>query len=111
MKLIRYLEEVKLLKSVNTKQANGVYKKTFEIVGKPYQVQARTLNDEVSATIYGANIVKMLNISSPLGNLEALLMPKVDNTEDNISLYFIERNNHRYKIVSVTGGSIDLERV
>ena len=110
MKLVRYLQEAKLLKSVNVKQSNGVYIKTFTEIST-YQVQVKNLEDEISATIYGANIDKMLNISDALGELSCYLTSKVDNVNDNISLYFIEIDSTRYKIVSVKEKSINIERI
>lgn len=110
MKLIRYLQEIKLLKSENIKQPNGVYKKSFSEVAK-YKVMKKNLDDQVSATVYGANIVKMLSISTALGDLEEYLIPKVENTEDNISLYFIELDGTRYKINSVNEYNVTIERV
>ena len=110
MKLVRYLQECKLLKSVNTKQDNGVYIREFSEIGT-YRIQKKVLDDEVSATIYGANITKMLNLSTALGDLETYLAPKVDNKEDNISLYFIELDNTKYKINSVKSNSITVERI
>lgn len=110
MKLVRYLKEANLLKSTNVKQKNGVYIKAYKKLGI-YKVQKKTLNDEVSASIYGANINKMLNISTALHDLEEFLKPKVDNKEDNISLYFIELDNVKYKITSVTDNSITIERI
>lgn len=110
MKLVRYLKEVNLLKSVNVKQPNGAYIKSYENIGS-YKVQEKTLNDEISASIYGANINKMLNLSTALGDLEEYLIPKVDNKEDNISLYFIKIKDKIYKITSVRTGSIVVERL
>lgn len=110
MKLIRYLESVKLLKSSNEKQENGTYIKTFAKIND-YKVQVKTLDDEVNATIYGANINKMFSINTPLQDLEEYLLPKVDNVEDNISLYFIEYKNSKYKIVSVTKNEMKIERL
>lgn len=110
MKLIRYLQKVELVKSTNEKQANGEYIKSFNHV-EYYRVQKKNLDDEVNATIYGANIIKMLNITTPLGDLEKFLMSKVDNKEDNISLYFIILNNTRYKINSAMESGVTIERV
>lgn len=110
MKLIRYLENVDLLKSVNEKQPNGNYVKTFNIIDT-YRIVKKTLNDQISATIYGADIDKMLSISSPLGNLETLLLSKVNNKEDNISLYFIKIDDVKYKIKSVTNYNVIIERL
>lgn len=110
MKLVRYLEKVELVKSVNKKQSNGTFIKTFTKIGD-YRVQKKSLDDEVSATIYGANITKMLEISTALGDLEEYLIPKVDNQKDNVSFYFIVLNDTRYKISSVRSNGITIERV
>ena len=110
MKLIRYLESIRLLKSENVKQSNGTYIKSFTEI-KKYNVSIKTLDDEVNATIYGANINKMFSMSTPLQDLENFLIPKVDNVEDNISLYLIEYNGSKYKVVSVTKNEIKVERI
>lgn len=110
MRMIRYLEEIELVKSVNEKQPNGTVVKTFNHIGN-YRIQKRSLEDEVSASIYGANITRMWNIATPLGDLEQYLIPKVENQEDNISFYFIILENNRYKINSVKDSGIDIERV
>ena len=109
--LLRYLKPITLKKAYKEKQANGTYKNSYERVGF-YNVQMQSLtDDEVSATIYGANITKMLRLSSPLGDLEEYLLPKVDNKEDNISNYYIEIGTKTYKIVSVSDDRIDIELV
>ena len=100
MKLIRHLQEVKLLKSIKEKQANGSYVKTFTLVDT-YNVQINSLEDEISATIYGANIDNMLSIMDALNRLYDYLIAKVDNIQDNISLYYIQIKDIRYKIKSV----------
>lgn len=110
MKLVRYLEKVELLKSTNEKQSNGAIVKTFSKI-KDYRIQKKKLQDEVSATIYGADINKMWNITSPLKDLEKYLIPKVDNKEDNISLYYIKLDNSKYKIKSVEEDGIVIERI
>jgi hypothetical protein len=110
MKLIRYLESIDLLKSVREKQPNGVNTKTYKKI-ESYNVVKKTLDDEVNATLYGANINKMYAISTPLGDLEKYLIPKVDNVEDNISLYYIKIGGSKYKIVSVVSNQIKIERL
>ena len=50
-------------------------------------------------------------ISTALKDLENYLKTKVDNKEDNLSLYFIILDNTRYKIVSVKDNGIKIERV
>lgn len=109
--LLRYLKPITLKKAEKEKQANGTYKNFYNDIDS-YKVQMQSLtDDEVSATIYGANITKMLRLSSPLGNLEEYLLPKVDNKEDNISNYYIEYKSRTYKIVSVSEDRIDMELV
>lgn len=110
MKLLRYLEEVALYKLTKTKQPNGSYVNDYKLVSK-YKVQKQNLNDQVSATIYGANITKMFKISTPLLSLEKYLLPKVDNKEDNISLYTIKINDNMYRIRSVLESGIEVERI
>ena len=110
MKLIRNLKEVKLLKSTRIKQPNGTYVNEYVEQG-PYRVSIHELNDEISATIYGTNVVNMLAIGTALGDLEELLKSKVNNKEDNIGLYFIKINNSIYKINSVSKKSVSIERL
>lgn len=109
MKLIRYLQEVQLIKSIKVKQNNGIYMKTFTEVGT-YNVQINNLEDEISATVYGADINKMLNINDALGKLYEYLLPKVDNVQDNISLYYIKIDTIKYKIKAVKESGIIIER-
>ena len=110
MKLLRYLETVGLYKIVKKKQPNGSYINDYELV-KSYKVQKQNINDQVSATIYGASITKMFKISTPLLTLEKYLLPKVDNKEDNISLYTIKVDNNMYRIRSVLESGIEIERI
>jgi len=109
--LLRYLKPITLKKAEKQKQSNGTYKNTYNDIDV-YNVQMQNLtDDEVSATIYGANINKMLRISSPLRNLEEYLLPKVDNKTDNISYYYIFIGTKTYKIVSVAEDRVDIELV
>lgn len=110
MKLVRYLKDITLLKSTPEKQSNGTYVDKYKEIAN-YKVQQNTLNDEVSATIYGSNVVKMLSIGTALGDLETYLQDKVNNKEDNISLYFIRIKNSVYKIKSITDNSVIVERL
>lgn len=110
MKLVRYLKPGMLVKSTKVKQANGTKVDTYQDI-REYKIQANTLNDDISATIYGSNVVNMLAISTALGDLESLLQSKINNKEDNISLYFIKFKNSIYKIKSVSDNSIVVERI
>ena len=50
----------------------------------------------------------MYRISSPLRALETYLKPKINSSDNNLSLYFIEYNNGLYKITSVRNSWIDI---
>ncbi len=109
--LLRYLQPITLKKAEKAKQANGTYTNSYTTL-QDYKVQMQDLtDDEVSATIYGANITKMLRLSSPLKELENYLLPKVDNQSDNISQYYVFYNNRVYKITSVSNNRVDIELV
>ena len=109
--LLRYLKPITLKKAEKQKQPNGTYKNTYNVISV-HNVQLQNItDDEVSATIYGSNINKMLRLSSPLGKLEEYLLPKVDNKEDNISYYYIFIGTRTYKIVAVAEDRIDIELV
>lgn len=108
--LSRRLKEVILKKSENTKQPNGSHIEEYKTIEK-YKVQKQELDDQISASIYGASIVNMLRIKTPLSDLEKLLKSKVNNTTDNISKYFIFINESKYKIKSVNSKGIDIELV
>lgn len=108
--LLRYLKRVELKKASKEKQSNGTYIETYTPI-KKYSVQEQELDDQISASIYGASIINMLRIKSPLNDLEDYLKKKINNTDDNISQYFIFIDNKRYKVLSVTKRGIDLELV
>lgn len=110
--LLRYLKKAEIKKAVQEKQSNGTYLDLDKYTSiKEYSVQAQELNDEISASIYGASIVNMLRIKTPLGDLENYLKGKMNDTDDNISQYFIFIDNKKYKILSVTKRGVDLELI
>lgn len=108
--LLRYLERATLQKATKVAQTNGTYTQTLtnEAI---YNVQEQELTDEISASIYGANIYKMIRIKSVKHELEDYLYTKVNNKEDNISNYYIKINNRTYKVKSVSLKGIDLELI
>lgn len=108
--LLRYLKRVELKKSVINKTANGSRTETYDTV-KKYDVQIQELDDEVSASIYGASLVNMLRIKTPLSTLEKLLRTKLNNTTDNISKYYIFIDGNKYKIKAVNNKGIDIELI
>lgn len=108
MKQLRYLKKITLEKQDLVKQENGTKLATFESVGS-YLVQIQELTDEISASIYGADVNRMYRISSPNAVLEKFLFSKVNNTSDNVSLYVVNYNNARYKILVVRSNWVDIE--
>lgn len=107
---LRYLEEAKLQKATKVKQDNGSYKSTYSLVNN-YKVRFEEITDEASVSIYGTTVNKMYRISSPMGLLEKYLKPKINDSSDNIKLYFIEYNSGRYKISAVRNHWIDIEYI
>ncbi len=107
---INRLITVALKSSIKEKQLNGTYTIKYNEI-KPYKVQREDLTDEISASIYGANVVNMLRLSSPKKDLEKFLLTKVNESIDNISKYFIFINDATYKIKSVKSNWIDIERL
>lgn len=106
--LLRYIEDATLYKTEKTKQENGTYTETLENL-KTYKVQTQELTDEISVSMYGANIYKMLRIRSIDYKLEEYLYAKVNNKADNISLYIISIGRYQYRIKAVNQKGIDLE--
>ena len=108
--LLRYIEDATLLKTEKTKQDNGTYTETMSEV-KKYKVQTQELTDEVSFSIYGANIFKMLRIRSVDKKLEEYLYARANNKVDNISMYIVRIGQYQYKIKAVNQSGIDLELI
>lgn len=107
---LRYLQNVDLKKATKTKQPNGTYIETLTKISS-YSVQTQELNDDVSVSIYGADINKIARIKSVKGELEAYLKPKVNNDSDNVSKYYIIMDKIQYKIRSVRENWIDIEAI
>lgn len=107
---LRYLENVILKKATKITQTNGVKMNTYEEI-KTYKIQKQDIEDEISATIYGADINEMIRISSIRYELEQYLETKNNNTGDNVSKYYIFYKGFIYKIVSVKEHWIDMRRI
>lgn len=108
--LIKDLKKIDLMVVTDRqKNANGTYSDIYSLK-KSYNVKIQELNDEISAEAYGADIIKMLKIGSPLKDLEKFLLTKVQNKEDNISKYKIILDNTDYRIKAVKMSGIDIER-
>ena len=83
----------------------------FKITDDNILNKIKELNDNVSATIYGADINKILRISSVNKILEILLKEKLNNSSDNISKYRISYDTSKYKVKDVKSKYIDIERL
>ncbi len=105
---LRYLKDVDLKKATKIKQPNGTYIEKLTLISS-YSIQKQELNDDVSASVYGADINKIARIKSVKGELEAYLKPKVNNDSDNVSKYYVIMENTQYSIVSVRDNWIDIK--
>ena len=108
--LLRYLKTATVKKATRIKPPNGTYTETIKKV-QDFRVQEMELDDEISASIYGANVNKMLRIKSPRGVIESYLKTKVNNKEDNIIYYYVFIDANKYKVISVNSKGVDLELV
>lgn len=108
--LLRYLEPIELLKATKVKQPNGTFINQYEKIDD-YKVQKQTVESEVDAQVYGSDITKMLRLTSPYNELEEYLLSKLNNSEDNISKYYISDDGVKYKIVAVNPYRVDIERI
>lgn len=109
--LIKNLEKATLKKATKEKTSTGNLVNASYTKIDDFRVQEQVLQDEVSSTMYGSDVNKMIRVASPLHRLERYLMPKVDNKNDNVSLYYLFYKNIQYKIVAVRDYYIDLERI
>lgn len=107
---LRYLQSVSLKKANKVKQSNGVYVDSYDLV-KNYRAQLEDLSDEVSASIYGANLYKVKKVRSPKGTLEKYLATKLNNDADNISKYFLFIDEVIYKINDSQISGVTIERI
>lgn len=107
---LRYLKSVDLKKATKEKQPNGTYIETLTLINS-YSIQKQELNDDVSVSIYGADINKITRIKSVNRELEVYLKPKVSNESDNVSKYYIIMDDTQYKIRSVRENWIDIEAI
>ena len=108
MKQLRYLVDIELDKETKTKQSNGLKISSYEKV-QDYKVQVQELTDQISASIYGADVNRMYRVSSPHNALENFLKSKVNESSDNVSLYSLLLNGWRYRIVVVRNNWADIE--
>ena len=108
MKQLRRLSEATLQKAIKGKAPNGMPLQSYEDVDG-YKVISQEITDQVFSSIYGANINKMLRLSSPHCKLEQFLKNKSNDSADNISQYFVLIADKRYKVVSAYNNWVDVE--
>ena len=94
------LKQVKLEKATRTKQANGTYKNTYTKIMEAYLIHT-PIDDAVSATIYGNTLNKMTRFTSKDRAFNDTVVSKLNNTSDNINLYYIEMDGVTYSIRTV----------
>ena len=109
MKQLTRLESIELYRIGKETLPDGDVQETETQIGT-YKVVIQELNDNVSATIYGADINKILRISSVNKILEILLKEKLNNTFDNISKYKISYGNNKYKVKDIKTRYIDIKK-
>ena len=110
MKQLRYLIDAEVDKADRARQDNGVMLSSYSKVAES-KIQVQELTDEISASIYGADVNRMYRVSSPRYSLEAFLFSKVNNSSDNVSLYSLVINGLRYRIVTVRKNWVDIELI
>lgn len=110
MKQLTRLRIATLYRVTKIPLSNGDIEEQLTNIGN-YKIITQELNDAVSATVYGADINKVLRIASVNKVLEILLKEKLNNTADNISKYRISYDNTMYKITDVKTKYIDIERL
>ena len=107
MKLIR-LQNIILYKITKNILPDGDRNETLD-EGTPYQALIQYLDDEVAVATYGADVSKVHRIATINNKLEKMLIPKVNNKNDNISNYIIQYNNNYYSILKVTPRYMDIK--
>lgn len=108
MNPLRYLKTCFLVSRTKTRQTNGSITESFTDL-KSYEIQVQDIYDEVSASLYGSDVNKMIRLCSPHNVLENDLLEKVNFTSDNITKYGIRLGKFIYEIVSVKQHWIDVK--
>ena len=84
MNQLRYLKPAYLYKTNKEIQSNGAIKETFDFISL-YYVGKEELTDNVSASVYGARMNRILRLTSPRHTLEGFLLSKIDPIQDNVT--------------------------
>ena len=110
MKQLIRLKDVELYKVDSVQSSDGDFIKTSSFI-KSYKTEVQEIRDDLSISVYGAEINKMIRVASIRQELEKYLKPKLNNTNDNISKYQIKYDGTDYKIVDLTSRYIDCKRL
>lgn len=108
MNQLRYLFSAELDVTTRTRQANGSMVESYSKVGD-YIIRTQELTDEVSASIYGADVNRMMRVTSPRNALESFLASKMNVSNDNVSNYTLLIKGRRYRVLVVREHWIDVE--
>lgn len=110
MKQLIRLKNVELYNNISSQQPNGEFIKISNLIAS-YKCIIEEIRDDISASIYGADLTKMIRISSVNSELENYLYTKLNNSSDNISKYQIKYGNNNYTIENLTRKYIDCKRL
>lgn len=102
------LHKCSLIETAKQKASNGEQIETLNEVGT-YNVTVREINDDISFSMYGADLNTMIRVSSIRNELEQVLKTKQNNSSDNLSKYYIKYEDKLYSIRSVRNKYIDIK--
>ena len=94
------LKKIILKKSIKEKQLNGTYINNYRNISEAYIIH-NPIEDELSATIYGTDLNRIVRITSKDLEFNNLIKSKLNSNEDNIKMYYIELENVLYTIEMV----------
>lgn len=105
---LRYLKQAVLVKGLKVQQSNGSWVEEYSFV-KDFLVDIQALNDEISASLYGADMNKTYRVVTPHHELEKMMMEKTNSGSDNVTKYALNIGDYSYRIVSARDGWLDVE--
>lgn len=106
MRLTR-LEKVTLYEVTKGVKPDGDPTEDYELISE-YDAGVQYLDDSVAASVYGANVTKTYRVSSLHSEIEKYLLPRINNSQDNLSNYLIEYLGNKFKIERVTPKYLDM---
>ena len=101
------LEDVTLYEVIKGTRPDGDPTENYNEIDT-YEAGVQYLDDSVAASIYGANVNKTYRVSSLHFDLEKYLLPKINNSPDNLSNYLIGYLGNKFKLERVTPKYIDM---